>query len=71
MGAFETGALASVEATLKYHPNDFDVLTDAHYLGAGHCLVGSLSGADSSQRVTEECEGLLRLIGNQPLSARA
>ena len=28
-------------------------------------LVGSLSGADASQRVTEACEGNLKLDGNQ------
>ena len=71
MGAFETGALASVEAILKYHPDDSEILTDSRNPGAGHCLVGSLSGADSSQKVTEECEGHLRLIGNQPSSVRA
>ena len=71
MGAFEPLALAEGEATLKYHPNDFEVLTHTRHPGGGHCLVGSLSGADSSQRVTGECKGLLRLIGNQPLSVRA
>ena len=29
-------------------------------------MVGSLTGAVSSQRVTEEHEGTLRLVGNQP-----
>eukprot|EP00828_Plagiopyla_frontata_P044320 TRINITY_DN71_c0_g1_i1.p2 TRINITY_DN71_c0_g1~~TRINITY_DN71_c0_g1_i1.p2 ORF type:complete len:146 (-),score=7.68 TRINITY_DN71_c0_g1_i1:74-511(-) len=37
----------------------------------GQCLVGSLTGAVASQRVTEAREGSLRLIGNQPLSAKA
>jgi len=31
----------------------------------GHCKVGSLTGAVSSQRVTEEHEGKLKLVGNQ------
>ena len=43
-----------VEPTLKYHPGMFDVLTWARYPGWGQCLVGSLTGAVSSQRVTEE-----------------
>ena len=43
----------------------------AHYLGLGQCLVGSLTGAVASQRVTEAREGSLRLIGNQPQSAKA
>ena len=30
-------------------------------------MVGSLTGAVASQRVTEACEGRLRLVGNQPL----
>jgi hypothetical protein len=34
-------------------------------------MVGSLTGAVASQRVTEACEGKLRLVGNQPSSAMA
>ena len=49
--------LVVMEPSLKYHPGMFDVLTSAHYLGQGQCLVGSLTGAVSSQRVTEEHEG--------------
>ena len=49
--------LVVLEPSLKYHPGMFDVLTSAHYLGQGQCLVGSLTGAVSSQRVTEEHEG--------------
>ena len=33
--------------------------------------MGSLTGAVASQTVTEACKGLLRLIGNQPKSAKA
>ena len=71
MGGCEAGALALVEPTLKYHPGLFGVLTSAHYLGQGQCLVGSLTGAVSSQRVTEEHEGTLSLVGNQAMSAMA
>ena len=46
-----------MEPTLKYHPLMFDVLTWAPYRGCGQCLVGSLTGAVSSQSVTEEHEG--------------
>ena len=60
-----------LEPSLKYHPGMFDVLTSARYPGQGQCLVGSLTGAVSSQRVTEEHEGTLRLVGNQPMSAMA
>ena len=34
-------------------------------------MVGSLTGAVSSQRVTEEHEGTLILVGNQEFSAMA
>ncbi len=71
MGAFETGSLDSVEATLKYHPGLSGILTAVHYLDPGHCLVGSLTGAVASQRVTEAHEGSLSLIGNQAQSAKA
>ena len=56
---------------MKYHPGMFEVLTLTHYLGRGQCLVGSLTGAVSSQRVTEEREGTLILVGNQEVSAIA
>ena len=46
----------AMEPTLKYHPGMVDVLTSARYPGQGQCLVGSLTGAVSSQRVTEEHE---------------
>ena len=39
--------------------------------GQGHCVVGSLTGAVSSQRVTEEHEGTLSMVGNHAMSARA
>ncbi len=55
-----------MEPTLKYHPDYSGVLTWARYPGRGHCLVGSLTGAVASKRVTEAREGSLRLIGNQP-----
>ena len=71
MGDVETGALALVESPLKYHPYFFGVLTWARDPGRGHCLVGSLTGAVASQKVTEAREGSLRLIGNQPLSVKA
>ena len=71
MGAYEAGALALVEATLKYHPDNFGVLTSAHYLGWEQCMVGSLTGAVSSQRVTEECKGTLSAVGHRAQSAMA
>lgn len=58
-----------VEASLKYHPLTFDVLTKIAKHGLGQCLVGSLTGAVSSQRVTEEHEGLLITVGHREVSA--
>ncbi len=65
MGAYEVGALALMEATLKYHPDNVEVLTLTRYPGRGHCMVGSLTGAVSSQRVTEECKGTLSAVGHR------
>ena len=71
MGAFEAGALALVEATLKYHPDNIGVLTLTRNPGREHCMVGSLTGAVSSQRVTEEHEGALSMVGNHALRVKA
>ena len=57
--------LVVMEPTLKYHPGMFDVLTQVRYPDRGQCMVGSLTGAVSSQRVTEEYEGALRPVGNR------
>ena len=57
--------LVIVEPPLKYHPGLFGYLTQVPYRDRGHCLVGSLTGAVASQRVTEAHEGTLSLSGNQ------
>ena len=71
MGGFEAGALALVEPTLKYHPGLFEVLTLVRYPDRGQCMVGSLTGAVSSQSVTEEFEGTLGTVGHHANSAMA
>ena len=71
MGDFEAISLDIVESSLKYHPYIFEVLTLVHYLDRGQCLVGSLTGAVSSQRVTEEHEGWLSMVGNHAVSVMA
>ena len=71
MGGFEAGTLVLVEPTLKYHPGLFEILTLAHDLGWGQCMVGSLTGAVSSQSVTEEFEGTLGTVGHRANSAMA
>ena len=60
----------TMEPTLKYHPCVFKVLTEDQQI-PGHCMVGSLTGAVSSQRVTEEYEGNLITVGNREESAMA
>ena len=63
--------LVSMEPTLKYQPGVVAVLTLTPYRGRGPCMVGSLTGAVSSQRVTEEYEGLLGTVGHRTDSAMA
>ena len=64
-------SLDRMEPTLKYHPGVFEVLTLVPDRDWGQCMVGSLTGAVSSQRVTEECEGNLGTVGNRTDSAMA
>lgn len=71
MGGFEAGTLVSVEPSLKYHPDLFDILTLVRNPDWGQCMVGSLTGAVSSQSVTEEYEGTLGTVGNRANSAMA
>ena len=63
--------LGVVEPTLKYHPDLFAALTYARDPGGEQCMVGSLTGAVSSQRVTEELEGTLSAVGYRAESAMA
>ena len=60
-----------VEPILKYQPGMFEVLTLVRYPDRGQCVVGSLTGAVSSQRVTEEHEGVLSMVGNHAVSVKA
>ena len=59
------GTPVLMEPSLKYHPGNFEVLTQVRYPDRGQCMVGSLTGAVSSQRVTEEYEGALSTVGNR------
>ena len=69
MGDLEAGASASVESTLKYHSCCILILTGEQ--AQGQCLVGSLTGAVASQKVTEAPKGSLRVDGNHPKSVLA
>ena len=71
MGGYEAWTPVCVEPTLKYHPGLFEVLTLVRYPDWGQCMVGSLTGAVSSQSVTEEYEGTLGTVGNRADSAMA
>ena len=70
MGDCEAGALAFVESPLKYHPLQFRFLTRAVKPVCGQCQAGGLTGAVASKRVTEVCEGLLALVGNQRIECK-
>ena len=56
---------------MKYQPGTVEVLTLTRDPGRGHCVVGSLTGAVSSQSVTEEHEGALIMVGNHEVSVKA
>ncbi len=71
MGGIEAATPVVVEPPLKYHPGVFEVLTQVRYPDRGQCMVGSLTGAVSSQRVTEEHEGTLITVGNREVCAKA
>ena len=71
MGDCEAATPVVVESTLKYHSGRIGCLTSVRDPDQGQCLVGSLTGAVASQRVTEALKGSLSLVGNQVLSASA
>ena len=71
MGGVEARAPALVEPTLKYQPGNVEVLTQVPYRDRGQWVVGSLTGAVSSQRVTEEHEGALSMVGNHAMRVKA
>ena len=56
---------------MKYQPGMFGILTQARYPGRRQCMVGSLTGAVSSQRVTEEYKGTLSAVGHRTLRIKA
>ena len=66
MGGAEAETLVSVEPAVKYHPSRVLSLTVRRDPASEQRLVGSLTGAVASQKVTEAPKGSLRLDGNQP-----
>ena len=71
MGGYELGLAGLREPTLKYHPVMSGALTEIRYPDPEQCVVGSLTGAVSSQRVTEEHEGVLSAVGNRAVRVKA
>ncbi len=71
MGDFEAWTPVHVESSLKYHSGCTSYLTSIRYPDQGQCLMGSLTGAVASQKVTEAPKGSLSLVGNQVLSVNA
>ena len=71
MVGFEAGTPVSVEPSLKYHPYRHGCLTAVRYPDPGPCMVGSLTGAVASERVTEARDGGLKPVGHRLLSAKA
>jgi hypothetical protein len=69
VGDAEAVTLVIVESTVKYHPSRVVSLTAHREPVSEQRLVGSLTGAVASQKVTEAPKGSLRLDGNQPVSA--
>ena len=61
----------AMEPTLGYHPYSTGFLTCSRDPAGGQCLTGSLTGAVTSERVTEVPKGLLSMVGNRSKSAKA
>ena len=71
MGGFDLDTPVFREPPLKYHPEYVLVLTLIPVNpGRGHFQLGSLTGAVSSEKVTEESKGTLGLVGNQALERK-
>ena len=68
MEDFEVWLSGQMESAMKHHPVELGNLTQVHNLDWGHWQPVSFTGAVSSQRVTEEYEGWLNLVGNQVTS---
>ena len=61
----------AVELLLGYHPCVIGFLTSCRDPAVGQCLVGSLTGAVASERVSEALKGSLRMVGNHSQSVKA
>ena len=71
MGGVEVLFTERLEPMVGYHSDKAGSLTLHRYPVKEQFLVGSLTGAVASQKVTEVCKGFLGLVGNQLKSAKA
>jgi Family of unknown function (DUF6467) len=72
VGDFDVSVPAETESSVKYHSVRNCGLTPIPMkLGGEQCMLGSLTGAVSSQIVTEERKGRLNTVGNRVSSVRA
>ena len=71
MGGEELRTPVRKEPLLGYHPCVIGFLTSRREPAVGQCLVGSLTGAVASERVSEAPKGPFRMVGNHPQSAKA
>ena len=69
MGGVDPFLLGGGEPTVKYHSSEFVLLTREQ--AREQRLVGSVTGAVASQKVTEARNGSLRVDGNHPSRALA
>ena len=65
---FDSALSGADESSMKHHPLKLENLTSRHDLAEGHWQPVSFTGAVSSQKVTEECEGRLSAVGNRASS---
>src|SRR5437764_8929866 len=70
-GRLRSPGSGSDGAVLEIPPFLFLMSNRGSKQGPGPCMVGSLTGAVASQRVTEARDGKLRPVGNRLLSAMA
>ena len=68
MEDFDPALSGDGESPMKHHPLKLEDLTPSRYTAGRHWQPVSFTGAVSSQRVTEEYEGWLILVGNQVTS---
>ena len=71
MGGREVVTPVAMEPVLGYHPCSIGFLTCGRNPAGGQCLVGRLTGAVASERVSEALKGSLRMVGNHSQSAKA